>query len=294
MQLQQQQQPPGAGSSNGSSSHTAAQPPAVLLCGDFNTTPDSDTVRVSTVARITLLMTGVRGSCTVRCGHLWQPSAGLHFLLLLQVVVGLQDSMRIDPVIYLLCSHMLPYPCCVLFVQTIQQHGMGLNSIWDVPWAAGETSPNNGSNGSKGSSSSAAAARPTNGGSSSSNSGGVNKAGSNGRQSGGAYVGSDAAAAGSNGNGHQSAAAAAAAGVGQQPGPAPAQEGSEFTTWKFRSNGVAKRTIDYVWYSNSQLVPVSRWRMLSEAEIGPTGLPNTVYPSDHMAVTCQFGWVDSS
>jgi len=177
---------------------------------------------------------------------------------------------------------------------------MGLNSIWDVPWAAGATSPNNGSNGSKGSSSSAAAAEPTNGGSSSSNSsnsGGVNKAGSNGKQSGGAYVPSDAAAvaaaAASNGNGHQSEAAAAAAGVGHQPGPAPAQEGSEFTTWKFRSNGVAKRTIDYVWYSNSQLVPVSRWRMLSEAEIGPTGLPNTVYPSDHMAVTCQFGWVDS-
>jgi len=59
MQLQQQQQPPGAGSSNGSRSHTAAQPPAVLLCGDFNTTPDSDTVRVSIAACITLLMTGI-------------------------------------------------------------------------------------------------------------------------------------------------------------------------------------------------------------------------------------------
>lgn len=49
MQLQQQQQPPASleGSSNGSSSQAALEPAAVLLCGDFNTTPDSDTVRVS-------------------------------------------------------------------------------------------------------------------------------------------------------------------------------------------------------------------------------------------------------
>ena len=48
MQLQQQQQPPASiGGSNGASSPVALEPAAVLLCGDFNTTPDSDTVRVS-------------------------------------------------------------------------------------------------------------------------------------------------------------------------------------------------------------------------------------------------------
>jgi endonuclease/exonuclease/phosphatase family metal-dependent hydrolase len=47
MQLRQQQQPPSvARSSNGASASAAVEPAAVLLCGDFNTTPDSDTVQV--------------------------------------------------------------------------------------------------------------------------------------------------------------------------------------------------------------------------------------------------------
>eukprot|EP00775_Hariotina_reticulata_P003332 gene3332-3609_t len=66
----------------------------------------------------------------------------------------------------------------------------------------------------------------------------------------------------------------------------------EFTTWKFRSSGVAKRTIDFIWYSKQQLVPTSRWRMLSESEIGPEGLPSRHYPSDHMCVTCELAWKD--
>jgi mRNA deadenylase 3'-5' endonuclease subunit Ccr4 len=72
----------------------------------------------------------------------------------------------------------------------------------------------------------------------------------------------------------------------------PAKEGAEFTTWKFRSTGAVKRTIDYIWYSQQQLAPISRWRMLSESEIGPEGLPSKQYPSDHMCVTCRFGWVE--
>lgn len=48
MQLQQQQQPPSAaGSGSNGSSSQAIEPAAVLLCGDLNTTPDSETVRVS-------------------------------------------------------------------------------------------------------------------------------------------------------------------------------------------------------------------------------------------------------
>jgi endonuclease/exonuclease/phosphatase family metal-dependent hydrolase len=50
LQRQQQQQPPPAAAADSSSidaSSRAVAPAAVLLCGDFNTTPDSDTVRVS-------------------------------------------------------------------------------------------------------------------------------------------------------------------------------------------------------------------------------------------------------
>jgi nocturnin len=223
MQLQQQQQPAGAaGSSGNGSSSRAIEPAAVLLCGDLNTIPDSDTVR------------------------------------------------------------------------TLLGHKLGLNSIWDVAWAPGAAGRSNGSNGSNGKhgsngKGSLQTVQPTNGSSSSSGLG-------NGKPSSSVGAGAAAAAAAASGgssNGHQSDAGAATTGSSNEKGkPAAAQQGCEFTTWKFRSNGVAKRTIDYVWYTGAQLVPVSRWRMLSEAEIGPAGLPSPVYPSDHMAVTCQLAWVD--
>jgi nocturnin len=225
MQLQQQQQQPtgAAGSSGIGSSSQAIEPAAVLLCGDLNTIPDSDTVR------------------------------------------------------------------------TLSGHELGLKSIWDVAWAPGAAEHSNGSNGSNGKHSSNGkgslkTVQPTNGSSSSGPGGNGQPSSSEGA---GAAAAAAAAASGGSGNGHQSNAEAATAGSSNNKGkPAPAQQGCEFTTWKFRSNGVAKRTIDYVWYTGAQLVPVSRWRMLSEAEIGPAGLPSPVYPSDHMAVTCQLAWVD--
>jgi hypothetical protein len=170
-----------------------------------------------------------------------------------------------------------------------------LKSIWDVAWAPGAAEHSNGSNGSNGKHSSNGkgslkTVQPTNGSSSSGPGGNGQPSSSEGA---GAAAAAAAAASGGSGNGHQSNAEAATAGSSNNKGkPAPAQQGCEFTTWKFRSNGVAKRTIDYVWYTGAQLVPVSRWRMLSEAEIGPAGLPSPVYPSDHMAVTCQLAWVD--
>lgn len=186
-QSQLQQLPPNA-SSNGTC-HTnniasgKQQQPAVLICGDFNTTPDSETVEV------------------------------------------------------------------------MKQHELALESIWDVPWEASKhiqngngTCCHNGDGGSHGGMGITSLA------SSSSN-------GTNGKT------------------------------VQQQCyNVDEGQQASEFTTWKFRSNGVAKRTIDYIWFSKQQLVPISRWRMLSEEEIGPQGLPNMTYPSDHMCVTCEFGW----
>lgn len=210
-QLLQLQQQPAAESSSGASSSRGV-PPAVLLCGDFNTTPDSETVQV------------------------------------------------------------------------IMDHRLGLQSIWNVPWSKGSSAGSN-SNGnvhSHGSSSNGTAAASANGNGhrSSSHSNGNGKS-SNGN---GAHP-PDAAAS-------QAAGAAADDESSSSSSPQPATEGTEFTTWKFRSTGAVKRTIDYIWYSQQQLAPVSRWRMLSESEIGPEGLPSKQYPSDHMCVTCQFGWLE--
>lgn len=65
--------------------------------------------------------------------------------------------------------------------------------------------------------------------------------------------------------------------------------GAEFSTWKFRSGGETRRTIDYVWYSPS-LEPRARWRMPSVEEIGPGALPSAHYPSDHLAVCVELQW----
>jgi hypothetical protein len=163
-----------------------------------------------------------------------------------------------------------------------------LQSIWNVPWskAGSEGSKANGkchSNGSSNGNGTAAAAAAAAAAASSNGNGNGHKSHSQ-----------------SNGNGkhpdaQSSEAAAAAAGnesSSSTSSPAPAAEGAEFTTWKFRSTGAVKRTIDYIWYSQQQLAPISRWRMLSESEIGPEGLPSKQYPSDHMCVTCQFGWLE--
>jgi hypothetical protein len=173
-------------------------------------------------------------------------------------------------------------------LQTLVVHRMGLKSIWDVPWGHETAAYSNGT-ASKNGKGSLQTVQPSNGSSSNCSSSGA-ALGGNGNTP--HPTEAEAAAAAASGGGSKQGGESAqgqAARAGQQGAPLPAQE---FTTWKFRSNGVAKRTIDYVWYTGAQLVPVSRWRMLSEAEIGPSGLPNTVYPSDHMAVTCQFGWVD--
>jgi endonuclease/exonuclease/phosphatase family metal-dependent hydrolase len=73
----------------------------------------------------------------------------------------------------------------------------------------------------------------------------------------------------------------------QQAPPPPA----EFSTWKFRPNGEARRTIDHLYFSPAQLAATKRWRMLTPDEIGAGGLPCARYPSDHMALACEFEWV---
>eukprot|EP00878_Enallax_costatus_P021486 GHUV01022747.1.p1 GENE.GHUV01022747.1~~GHUV01022747.1.p1 ORF type:complete len:198 (+),score=62.42 GHUV01022747.1:352-945(+) len=170
---------------------------------------------------------------------------------------------------------------CGCHLQVIRQHQLALGSLWDVPWAS--SAPFSGSKGSNGGSSCSG----TNGNGRAANSANSSYQPISSLQQGSRSI------TGSNGNGH-----GLQHGVHQQEqrlqqhsvfGP---EQAAEFTTWKFRSSGVAKRTIDYIWFSKQQLVPISRWRMLSEAEIGPHGLPNMHYPSDHMCVTCQLGWTD--
>jgi hypothetical protein len=39
-----------------------------------------------------------------------------------------------------------------------------------------------------------------------------------------------------------------------------------------------------------RLVPLWRWRMLNEQEVGPAGLPFERYGSDHMALCVELEW----
>lgn len=60
-----------------------------------------------------------------------------------------------------------------------------------------------------------------------------------------------------------------------------------------RSKGESKRIIDHIWFTKGRrLVPTSRWRMLTEDEIGPAALPSPAYASDHQALCCEFEWRD--
>lgn len=108
------------------------------------------------------------------------------------------------------------------------------------------------------------------------------------------------APAGSNGNGSGSAAAAgasagaasAASACSSSMDSSGALSSGEFSTWKFRSKGESKRIIDHMWWTEERgLRPISRWRMLNEAEIGPRGLPSEAYASDHIALCTEFEWL---
>ena len=52
---------------------------------------------------------------------------------------------------------------------------------------------------------------------------------------------------------------------------------SGWTTWKIREAESPKRIIDFVFHS-SELVPVRRWQLLTEAEVGCSALPCAQYP----------------
>ncbi|GBF95430.1 hypothetical protein Rsub_08392 [Raphidocelis subcapitata] len=133
-----------------------------------------------------------------------------------------------------------------------RQPGLKLQSVWSVPWAAG-----------------------------SGGGGGGGNSGGGGGGGGGTSGSGRAAAAGSGGEGN-----GAGGGAGAAAAPEP-----EFTTWKFRTGGEARRVIDFIYYGQPALAPSARWRMLGSAEIGPGGLPCAAYPSDHQAVLAAFEWL---
>lgn len=65
-----------------------------------------------------------------------------------------------------------------------------------------------------------------------------------------------------------------------------------FTTWKFRTEGQKKATIDYIWYAEGREIGLESTDGLASAErIGENGLPNEEYPSDHLALVADFEWL---
>lgn len=63
----------------------------------------------------------------------------------------------------------------------------------------------------------------------------------------------------------------------------------EFTTMKYRASGLSKYTGDYIWYNSHKLTLAQVYDLMTEEHIGTdVGLPNTQYPSDHMALCASF------
>ncbi|VDP21366.1 unnamed protein product [Echinostoma caproni] len=68
----------------------------------------------------------------------------------------------------------------------------------------------------------------------------------------------------------------------------------DYTTWKIRSGRrlaeleEACHTIDYIWYSSNVLRPLGAWSLPTKEEIGPQGLPSTIFPSDHLNLVADF------
>ncbi|XP_037327394.1 nocturnin-like isoform X1 [Pungitius pungitius] len=64
----------------------------------------------------------------------------------------------------------------------------------------------------------------------------------------------------------------------------------EYTTWKIRPTGECCSTLDYIWYSRDTLRVDTVLEMPTEQQIGPNRLPSFSYPSDHLALVCDFSF----
>lgn len=63
-----------------------------------------------------------------------------------------------------------------------------------------------------------------------------------------------------------------------------------YTTWKIRTSGECRHTLDYIWYSRQALSVTSALELLTEEQIGPSRLPSFHYPSDHLSLVCDFSF----
>ncbi|KAK7818468.1 hypothetical protein U0070_013027 [Myodes glareolus] len=63
-----------------------------------------------------------------------------------------------------------------------------------------------------------------------------------------------------------------------------------YTTWKIRTSGECRHTLDYIWYSRHALSVTSALELLTEEQIGPSRLPSFHYPSDHLSLVCDFSF----
>ncbi|XP_021087116.1 nocturnin isoform X2 [Mesocricetus auratus] len=63
-----------------------------------------------------------------------------------------------------------------------------------------------------------------------------------------------------------------------------------YTTWKIRTSGECRHTLDYIWYSRHALSVTSALDLLTEEQIGPNRLPSFHYPSDHLSLVCDFSF----
>ncbi|XP_056264477.1 nocturnin-like isoform X2 [Pseudoliparis swirei] len=64
----------------------------------------------------------------------------------------------------------------------------------------------------------------------------------------------------------------------------------EFTSWKIRSTGECRATLDYIWYSRDSLRVDRVLDVPTEEQIGPNRLPSVSYPSDHLSLVCDFSF----
>ncbi|XP_058577341.1 nocturnin isoform X1 [Neofelis nebulosa] len=71
---------------------------------------------------------------------------------------------------------------------------------------------------------------------------------------------------------------------------ADGQSEPPYTTWKIRTSGECRHTLDYIWYSKHALSVRSALDLLTEEQIGPNRLPSFNYPSDHLSLVCDFSF----
>ncbi|XP_007939407.1 nocturnin [Orycteropus afer afer] len=73
---------------------------------------------------------------------------------------------------------------------------------------------------------------------------------------------------------------------------ADGQSEPPYTTWKIRTSGECRHTLDYIWYSKYALNVRSALDLLTEEQIGPNRLPSFNYPSDHLSLVCDFSFTE--